>query len=170
MPSSCRYQPWVSCSPMLCGYRARDGSKSHYCRPPAQRPNPGEVMRRTCMDSACPQKGVADLCPRSCQIAQCPCCLQGSGVCALSKRLSVETRQVHILQGADFGWKETRYVRGLLGRRRDFLYAEAEWSCEAMWEDIHRRSMLPDTAHNKTFSFQAQLFSCPSGCFGMRFS
>lgn len=57
-------------------------------------------------------------------------------------------------------------ARVLLGRRRDFMHAEAKLSCEAVWEDIRRRSIIPDTAHNKTFSFQAQFFHAQVAALG----
>lgn len=47
-----------------------------------------------------------------------------------------------------------RYVRALLGGRC-FLHAGAEQSHEAVWEDVHRRSVVPDAAH-MTFTFQTQ--------------
>jgi len=121
------------------------GAKAITATPP-HRPNPKELVPRTGMGSVCPQQGTRRPLP-----AHLPNCTGLPLPRGSSLLLGVETRQVHALWGADFGRKETPYARALLGGRRDFLHAEAEWSHEAVWEDIHR-SMLPDARRSKTFS------------------
>ena len=89
---------------------------------PAHRPNPRELMPRICMGSVHPQKGACRALPAhlpNCAVLPLPQGEQGL-------LLGVETRQVFALWVADFGTKDTRYARALLGWRRDFLHAEAE--------------------------------------------